>query len=289
MYPTAFGYSAPASLDDVLTLLAEHGEGAKLLAGGHSLIPLMKLRFAQPSYLVDLGRVAGMKGIARSADALTIGAMTTHNEIATSTDVAEALPMLADATRQIGDPHVRNRGTIGGSLAHADPGADLPAVMIAGEAEMTIVGRGGKRVVGADQFFLGMLETALAPDEVLTSVRIPLSPMSRGSAYVKRPHPASRYALIGVAAAVRVGSGGKIESARIGITGMGARAVRAAAAEKLLVGTTGNDETLRAAAASVADGVDPHDDLQGDVAYKRQLAAVFTTRALAAALRRATA
>ena len=287
MYPASFSYSAPASLEDALALLAEHGESAKLLAGGHSLIPLMKLRFVQPTHLVDLRRLAGLSGIARTADALTIGAMTTHSAIAGSADVRAAMPMLADAAEHIGDPQVRNRGTIGGSLAHADPAADLPAVMLAAEAELTIVGPRGSRVLAADQFFVGMLETALAADEVLTQIRLPLSASRVGSAYAKCRHPASRYALVGIAAVIGLDTNGKVELARIGVTGMGPKAIRASAAEKLLIGSVPNEEALRAAASSVSATVDPQADLQGDVEYKRQLAAVYAGRALSAALRRA--
>ena len=296
MYPASFSYSAPSSLDDALALLAEHGDDAKLLAGGHSLLPMMKLRFVQPAHLVDLRRVAGLSGIVRSADALTIGAMTTHSAVASSADVRAAMPMLTDAAEQIGDPQVRNRGTIGGSIAHADPAADLPAVMLAADAQMTLVGRRGSRVLPANQFFVGMLQSALAADEVLTQIRLPLSASPFdvaqgrrvGSAYAKWRHPASRYALIGIAAVIGVGADGIVELARIGVTGMGPKAIRASAAEKLLVGNAPSDANLRKAAAAVSAAVNPQADLQGDVAYKRHLAAVYTERALSAAVRRAT-
>ena len=288
MYPASFNYFAPSSLDDALALLAEHGDDAKLLAGGHSLLPMMKLRFVQPVHLVDLRRVAELSGIVRSADAITIGAMTTHSAVASSADVRAALPMLTDAAEQIGDPQVRNRGTIGGSIAHADPAADLPAVMLAADAQMTLVGRRGSRVVPANQFFVGMLQSALAADEVLTQIRLPLSASRVGSAYAKWRHPASRYALIGVAAVIGVGADGIIELARIGVTGMGPKAIRASAAEKLLVGNAPSGATLNKAAAAVSAAVNPQADLQGDVAYKRHLAAVYAERALSAAVRRAT-
>ena len=288
MYPASFSYSAPSSLDDALALLAEHGDDAKLLAGGHSLLPMMKLRFVQPTHLVDLRRVTELSGIVRSADALTIGAMTTHSAVASSADVRAALPMLTDAAEQIGDPQVRNRGTIGGSIAHADPAADLPAVMLAADAQMTLVGRRGSRVIAANQFFVGMLQSALAADEVLTQIRLPLKEARVGSAYAKWRHPASRYALIGIAAVIGVGADGMIALARIGVTGMGPKAIRASAAEQLLVGNAPSDATLRAAAAAVSAAVNPQADLQGDVAYKRHIAGVYAERALAAAVRRAT-
>lgn len=287
MYPASFGYSAPTTLDDALVLLAEHGDDAKVLAGGHSLLPLMKLRFAQPAFLVDLRRITSLSGISRAPDGLKIGAMTTHAVVAASADVRALVPMLADAASHIGDPQVRNRGTIGGSIAHADPAADLPAVMLAADAQMTAVGRRGSRIIAAGDFFVGMLESALAADEVLTEIRIPLPAARTGGAYAKCRHPASRYALIGVAVHVELGANGTVAASRIGITGMGPRAVRVATAEQLLAGKAPNAETLRAAAAQVASSVDPQEDLQGDVAYKRNLAQVYALRALSEAVRRA--
>ena len=287
MYPASFSYSSPTSLDDALAVLAEHGEDAKLLAGGHSLLPLMKLRFAQPRYLVDLRRIADLSGIDRSAGELKIGAMTTYAALAASDLVRTLVPMLADAAAHIGDPQVRNRGTIGGSLAHADPAADLPTVMLAAEARMAVVGRRGRRVVPAHEFFVGMLTTALAPDEVLAEILIPLADAREGSAYAKCPHPASRFALVGVAASIRLAANGTVERARIAVGGMGPMAVRVAGAEAALMGRMPTADVRHAAAALVAAAVDPQEDLQGTVAYKRNLALVYGERALASAVHRA--
>lgn len=288
MYPASFSYSAPTSLDDALVLLAEHGDDAKLIAGGHSLLPLMKLRFAQPAFLVDLRRIPGLAGISRAPDGLKIGAMTTHATVAASADVRALVPMLSDAAAHIGDPQVRNRGTIGGSLAHADPAADLPAVILAADAQLTAVGRRGSRIIPAGSFFIGMLASALGADEVLTEIRFPTTAAHTGSAYAKCPHPASRYALIGIAALVELAPGGEVARARIGVTGMGPKAVRATEAETLLVGKTPSADNLRAAAGLVAAAVDPQEDLHGDVVYKRNLAQVYAERALGEAVRRAT-
>ncbi len=287
MYPASFSYSSPTSLDDALALLAEHGEDAKLLAGGHSLLPLMKLRFAQPRYLVDLRRIANLSGIERSAGELKIGAMSTYAALAASDLVRTLVPMLADAAAQIGDPQVRNRGTIGGSLAHADPAADLPTVMLAADAQMAVVGRRGTRVIPAQAFFVGMLTTSLAPDEVLTEIRIPLADAREGSAYDKCRHPASRFALVGVAASIRLAADGTVLHARIAVGGMGPMAVRVAGAEAALKGHAPTAEVRHAAAALVAAAVDPQEDLQGTVAYKRNLAQVYAERALASAVHRA--
>ena len=287
MYPAFFGYSAPASLDEALALLTEHGDDAKLIAGGNSLLPLMKLRFAQPAFLVDLRRVPNLTGVARAPDGLKIGAMTTYSAIAESADVRALVPMLADAVGHIGDPQVRNRGTIGGSLAHADPAADLPAVILAADAQMTAVGRRGSRIIAASDFFVGMLTTALAADEVLTEIRFPLPKARTGSAYAKCPHPASRYALVGIAAVVELAANGDVARARIGVTGMGQTAIRATAAEALLVGKVPSVDNIKAAAALVAASVDPQADLQGDVEYKRNLALVYAECALGEAARHA--
>src|SRR5947207_583673 len=175
MFPATFDYSAPATIDEVLHLLTEHGEGAKLLAGGHSLLPLMKLRFAQPAHLVDLRRVASLRGIRRERGRLVIGAMTTYADLAASIDVRDASPIVTDAASHIGDPQVRNRGTIGGSIVHADPAADLPAVMLALDASFVAVSPGGRRAIPSGEFFVDLYTTALAANEVLTEIRIPVS------------------------------------------------------------------------------------------------------------------
>ena len=288
MYPSSFDYSAPATLDEALALLREHGDGAKVLAGGHSLLPLMKLRFSQPAHVVDLRNVRSLSGIRRAPDALVIGAMTTHAEIAASADVRDVVPALADAAAHIGDPQVRNRGTIGGSIAHADPGADVPAVMLATDALIVTVGASGTRTIDADDFFVDIFTTALAPGDLLTEIRIPIPAARVGSAYAKHPHPASRYALAGVAATVRLEHlGDRVAQARIAVTGFGNKALRAIGAEESLVGNAADAATIAAAAARVSDGVDARSDSQGDATYKLQLLRVCAERALHKAAERA--
>ena len=226
MYPAQFEYHTPGTVKDALALLGKLGDDAKLLAGGHSLLPAMKLRLAQPKHLVDLRKVPGLSGIKEEGGMLVIGAMTTHYAIESSAVVKAKCPVLAATAGLIGDPMVRNMGTIGGSLAHADPAADYPAVIIACGAEMVAEGPKGKRTIKADDFFKGLLTTALAADEILTEVRVPVCGPKVGCAYQKFPHPASRFAVVGVAAVLTM-DGGKVSKAGIGITGAGTKAVRA--------------------------------------------------------------
>lgn len=287
MYTTAFDYHAPASLDEALSLLREHGDEAKLLAGGHSLIPAMKLRFAQPKHLVDLRRVPGLVGIHEDEGALVIGAMTTYAAVQASDLVDRKLPVLAEAVRVIGDPLVRNMGTVGGSLAHADPGADLPALALALDAELRLRGRGGERTVNAEDFFVGLMETALRPTDVLTEVRFQIPSGRTGAAYEKHKHSASGYALVGVAAVVRLADGDNIEWARVAMTGLGVQPTRAEPVEWALTGQLASEPLLAAASEHAADGIEIREDLQGSRAYKANLAAVCARRALERALARA--
>lgn len=275
MIPAEFDYVAPASLEDALRLLQERGGEAKVLAGGHSLIPLMKLRLAQPQLLVDLRRLEGLSGIRQSGGGLVIGALTTHAEVAGSVAVAQAAPALAQAAQQIGDRQVRARGTFGGSLAHNDPAADLPAVMLALEAEMVVRSAAGERVVPASSFFRGMLETELRPDELLVEVRVPAAPRS---AYVKMPNPASHYAIVGVAAAVE--GDGTVRAARIGVTGAAPVAFRAAAAESALVGQALTADAIAAAAERAPEGQELLGDIHASAEYRAALVRVMTKRAL---------
>ncbi len=270
MIPEEFDYAAPTSLDEALQLLAQRPDDAKLLAGGHSLIPVMKLRLASPGLLVDLAKVPGLKGIRRDGDGLAIGAMTTHAEIAGSADVAQSAPALAQAAQQVGDRQVRARGTIGGSLAHADPASDLPAVMLALGASFLLRSRGGERTVPADQFFTGLLETQARPDEILTEIRVPAAPKS---VYLKHPNPASHYAIVGVAAARRNGS------IHIGVTGAAATPYRATAAEQALGGELNGDAIGRAASAA-GQGQEFLGDLHASPEYRGHLVQVYTRRAL---------
>jgi carbon-monoxide dehydrogenase medium subunit len=283
MYPASFEYHRAGTADEAIGLLTRYGEDAKLLAGGHSLLPLLKLRLAEPKHLIDVGRIPGLAGINRAGDALLIGAMTTHAEIARSSLIGSAIPALAEAASLIGDPQVRNAGTIGGSLAHADPAADLPAVMLALDAEITARGPRGERTVPAAAFFVDLLTTALAPDELLTHVRVAVPPRGTGTAYEKFPHPASRFAIVGVAAAIGV-TGGRVSHARVAITGVGPKASRASAVENALVGKAPDTPTLDAAAAHAADGIEFRSDLQGTAEYKASLVQTFTRRALRRAI-----
>ncbi len=282
MYPAQFDYHMPGTLKEALDLLGKYKDDAKLLAGGHSLLPAMKLRLARPAHLVDLRKVPGLGGIREEGGALVIGATTTHWAVESSPVVKGKCPVLAQTAAQIGDPMVRNLGTIGGSLAHADPAADYPATIIALGAEMVAQGPKGKRSIKADDFFKALMTTALSPDEILTEVRVPVCGANVGCAYLKFPHPASRFAVVGVAAVLTL-DGGKVSKAGIGITGAGTRAVRARGVEAALQGKTLDAATVQAAADKAADGVDVQADLQGSVEYKQHLLRVFARRAIEAA------
>ena len=282
MYPAQFDYHTPGTVREALDLLGRHKDDAKLLAGGHSLLPAMKLRLAQPKHLVDLRKVPGLTGIKEDGGVLVIGAMTSHFAVESSSVVKSKCPVLASTAALIGDPMVRNMGTIGGSLAHADPAADYPAVVIACGAEMVAEGPKGKRTIKIDDFFKGLLTTALSPDEILTEVRVPVMAAKMGGAYLKFPHPASRFAVVGVAAVLTV-DGGKVSKASIGITGAGTKAVRAKGVEAGLTGKTLDAASIQAAADKAPDGVDVQADLQGSVEYKQHLLKVFARRAIEAA------
>jgi carbon-monoxide dehydrogenase medium subunit len=275
MIPVNFDYFAPASLPEALQLLADRGEDAKLLAGGHSLVPLMKLRLAQPAALIDLGRIAELKGISVQSGRLRIGATTTHAHVASSLEVIQNAPALAQAAHEIGDRQVRARGTIGGSLAHNDPAADLPAVMLALDAEITVRSAGGERTLKAEDFFVGMLETALHPNELITSVSVAVSPQS---SYAKFPNPASHYAITGVCASLQ--GNGTVSSARIGVTGAAPMAFRATAAESALTGKALSEESIAAAAAAAYDGRELLGDIHASAEYRGSLVRVMTRRAL---------
>jgi len=283
MYSAAFEYHRATSTDEVIGLLTRYGDDAKVLAGGHSLVPLLKLRLAQPGHLIDVCRIPELAGIRRTADTIVIGATATHADIARSPAIRTAFPLLSEAAGQIGDPQVRNVGTIGGSLAHADPSADLPAVMLALNARLTAVGPRGARVIPASEFFVGLLTTALAPNELLTQIQIPLLKPGTGTAYEKHPHPASRFAVVGIAAIIGVANG-KISDARVGVTGVAATATRATKVEQMLTGQRPEPTVLDAAAARVTDGLTLRADLQGTEGYKAHLARTFTRRALARAV-----
>lgn len=283
MYPAQFEYHTPGTIREALDLLSRHKDDAKLLAGGHSLIPAMKLRLAQPKHLVDLRKVPGLAGIREDGGVLAIGAMATHHQIESSPVVKSKCAVLAAVAGQIGDPMVRNLGTLGGSLAHADPAADYPAAIIACGAEMIAEGPKGKRTIKADDFFKGLLTTALGPDEVLVEVRVPVLGAKVGANYQKFPHPASRFAVAGVAAVVAM-DGGKVAKASVGVTGAGTKAVRARGVEAALTGKAPDAATIQAAADKAAEGVDAQADLQGSEEYKRHLVRVMARRAIEAAV-----
>jgi carbon-monoxide dehydrogenase medium subunit len=288
MYPAAFEYHTPGSVQEALGLLGKLDD-AKILAGGHSLVPMMKLRLAQPKHLIDLRKVPGLNTIKEDGNTIVIGAMTTHWEVESSKLLQAKCPVVSDTAKIIGDPAVRNKGTIGGSLAHADPAADMPATVIALGAEFVCQGAQNKRTVKVDDWFQGLMATALGEDELLVEIRVPALAAGTGSAYMKFAHPASRFAIVGAAAVITVDKQGTCTKAGVGITGAGTKAVRAKGVEAGLVGKRLDAATIEAAAQKAADGVDVQADLQGSVEYKSHLCRVFARRAVEAALKKATA
>ncbi len=286
MFPAQITYHRAGSVAEAVQLLSDN-EGAKLLAGGHSLLPLMKLRLAAPAVLVDIGRIEALKGVSASDGGITIGALTTHAEIASSDLVQQHAPVLAEAAALVGDPAVRNRGTIGGSVSHADPASDQPTVLTALGATFNVTGPGGDRSIAAADFATGLLENALNDNEVLTSISVPSVPSGAGSAYVKFPHPASRYAVVG-AAAILVVSGGTCSSASVAVGGVETTPARASSVEAALAGSDLGDAALDAAAAAVGGDLngDPMGDVFASAEYRRAMAAVYVRRALGAAASR---
>jgi carbon-monoxide dehydrogenase medium subunit len=274
MIPSAFDYAAPESLDETIAALREGGEDAKLLAGGHSLLPLMKLRLAAPTLVVDLRRVPGLTGIERANGAFRIRAMTTHHQVATG-----GLGLASAAAATIADQQVRNRGTIGGSLAHGDTAADMPAVLLACEGEVMVRGSGGERTIAASDLFQDYLTTAVGPDEVLTEVRLP-SMDGYGFAYEKFNRRTEDWAMVGVCALVKKAGDGSCEDVRIGLTHMGSTPRRASAAEQALRGQGLDRDSIGRAAEQAAEGTEPPGDLNATPDYKRHLARVLTRRAL---------
>ena len=249
MIPAAFEYVKASSVAQAIALLNQHGDEAKVIAGGHSLLPAMKLRLSQPAVLIDIAHVAELKGIKTAGSTLTIGAGETYHAIATSATVISACPVLASCTGQIGDIQVRNAGTIGGALAHADPAADLTAVFLALGGTVTVQSAGGTRSIAADDLFVSMLMTALDSGELITAVNVPVMNKGQGAAYAKLKHPASRYAIVGVAAAVTI-SNGVVSSCRVAVTGAGPQAVRQPSVEKALIGTSGDAAAIKAACST---------------------------------------
>jgi aerobic carbon-monoxide dehydrogenase medium subunit len=281
MIPAAFDYKAPTSLDEAVRAISYAGDDGKVMAGGQSLMPLLRLRLAAPDMVIDLGRVAELRGVRDDGDALVIGAMTTHYEVTRDPLIAEHATLLALTTATVADPQIRHLGTFGGSLAHADPAGDLGAAVVAMDAEMVIAGMDGRRTVPAAEFFVDYFTTALSAGELLVEVRVPKL-TGWGAHYEKFNRTAQAWSIVGVAAAVRV-EGGSIAEARIGLTNLGPTPVRAHAVEQALVGGAASAEAIRAAAEHAADGTSPSSDANADADYRRHLAGVLTRRAVAAA------
>ena len=288
MKPAPFDLFTPATVDEALALLVEHGGDAKPLAGGQSLIPAMNFRLARPAVLVDLNRIAELAYVRAESGGLAVGAMTRQRAVERSDVVARAAPLLAETMPSIAHPQIRNRGTMGGSIAHADPSAELPAVMLALEARFRAKSSTGERSIAAGEFFRGMLETALAPGELLVEITVPPLPASSGTAFLEMARRHGDYALVGVAAIVTLDPHGRCKAARIGLLSVGDGPVLATEAANVLVGQAPSEGLLRAAGDAAATGdVDPPSDIHASAAYRRQLVAVLTRRALARAFERA--
>lgn len=287
MFPASFGYVAAHSVEEALQLLSQHGEDAKLLAGGHSLIPAMKLRLSSPRTLIDLGTVPGLCGVRLDGDTLVIGALTVHADVASSELVQRHLPGLVDAASVIGDLQVRNRGTIGGSVAHADPGADFPVILTALSASFVLQSSSGSRTVAADDFFIDFYTTAMKPNEVLTEIRVSVPEAGSGTAYVKLPHPASGYVVVSAGVLITRQASGLCALARVVLGGLGSGPIRAAATETELQGKRLAPEVIAAAAAKAAEKTDPDGDTYASADYKRHMATVYARQAIEAAVARA--
>jgi carbon-monoxide dehydrogenase medium subunit len=283
--PAQFDYLAPTSLDEALAALAEHGDDAKIIAGGQSLLPVLRMRLNAPEVVIDLGKIEALRGVRDDGDSIVIGAMTTHDDVLHDALVRENAFVITKAVEQLADPQVRHRGTFGGALAHADPAGDLGAPSLALDAQFVIAGSGGERTVEAVDFFVDLFDTAIEEGEILKEVRIPKR-AGWGAHYEKFVRVAHQWPIVAVAAAVKVegtGSGATITEARVGLTNMGSTPLRARSVEAALVGQPATDEAVRAAAASAADGTNPPSDLNGDADYRKHLATVLTRRAVLAA------
>ena len=288
MKPAPFDYFSPATVEEALALLDEHGGDAKPLAGGQSLIPAMNFRLARPAVLVDLNRIADLAYVRAAPGGVAIGAMTRQRAVERSDDVARAAPLLAEAMPSIAHPQIRNRGTLGGSIAHADPSAELPAVMLALDAQFRAKSATGERSIPAGEFFKGMLETALAPGELLVEIAVPRLPASSGTAFLEMARRHGDYALVGVAVVVTLDPRGRCQEAKLSLLSVGDGPVLATEAGKVLAGQSPSEELLRAAGdAAATRDVDPPSDIHASAAFRRQLVAVLTRRALARAFERA--
>jgi carbon-monoxide dehydrogenase medium subunit len=282
MIPAEFDYVKATTVDDAVAALAQHGDDAKVLGGGQSLLPLLRLRLSYPTVVVDVCKVDEMRGVREEGDRLVIGSMTTHDEVLRDPLVRQHLPLLSETTETVADPAVRHKGTFGGALAHADPAGDLAAVAVALDATMTIAGPNGRRQVSASDFFVDYLQSVLEPDEVLVEISMPKLGEGWGVHYEKFHRVAQAWAIVGVAAAVKR-SNGSIAEARIGLTNMGSTPVRARATEQALAGASADAGAIKAAAAKADEGTEPPVDLNGQADYRRHLAQVLTARAVSKA------
>ena len=289
MFPASFGYVAARSVEEALELMVKHGEDGKLLAGGHSLIPAMKLRLQSPRTLIDLGTVPGLRGVRQDGAELIIGALTVHADVASSELVRKHFPGLAEAASVIGDVQVRNRGTLGGSVAHADPAADLPVILTALNASFAVRSPTASRTIAVDDFFTDFYTTAMNSDEILTEIHVPIPPAGTGSAYAKLPHPASGYIVVSAGALITRQASGTCASARIAIGGLSSGPVRAVATEIELQGKPLTPQMIAAAAAKAAQETDPVEDSYADAAYKQHVATVYARKAIEKAVERAAA
>jgi aerobic carbon-monoxide dehydrogenase medium subunit len=287
MFPAAFDYIAPASLDEVLSLLSQHGDDAKVLAGGQSLIPLLKLRFAAPAIIVDIGKVDGLEGIRRENGHVRIGARTRHRDVESATDLRGTLDLLLDAAPLISDPLIRNMGTVGGSICHADPAGDWGAVMLAVGAEFVVRSSAGERVLPAAGFFQGPFTTGLRANEVMTEIRVPVTPGRSGGTYLKLERKIGDFASVATAVHVVLGDDGRVTAAGIGLCAVAAQSIKATAAEAALVGQTPSDDVIAEVARLAAEAAEPKADIRGSAEYKRDVARVFVQRGLRTAIDRA--
>src|SRR5487761_1010297 len=286
MFPAAFDYQSPATLDEALAVLAKRGDDAKVMAGGQSLIPLLKLRFAQPSLILDIGRIQGLNGIKRDDGHVAIGALVRHVDVERSKDLEAWLPMMIEASHWIADPLVRNRGTLVGSICHADPSGDWGSIMLALNAELIAQSSKGERVIPVDGFFQGPFTTTLRPDEVVTAIRIPVPTGSTGGSDHKLERKVGDFATVAVSVQVEL-NGRKVTKAGIGLTSVGATNIKAKKAEQALVGHELTDDVIAQAAKLAAEAAEPKDDIRGTAAYKKDVVRVFVQRGLKAALARA--
>jgi carbon-monoxide dehydrogenase medium subunit len=285
--PAAFDYHPAKTVDEALALLQQYGDGAKILAGGHSLLPTMKLRLAQPGHLVDIGRISGLSYVREENGAVAVGAMTTYTTLERNELIGRYFAMLPEGIAVIGDPQVRNRGTIGGSIAHADPAADMPGMVLALKADILVQSSSGVRTIKADDFFVGLFETALQPGEIVTEIRFPIPSGRTGSAYIKLENKASHYAVAGCAAVVSLDTDGTCTSASVVITGASVKPTRANTVESTLVGKKLDEVSVAGAATHAVEGLELVEDIHGSKAYRGQMTVVMARRAILRALQRA--